>query len=143
VLSGFNIRPPSRPDSPRQVFPSLFPFRAICKVPGSPKSVALIFSCLEELTYMRENCGKLRTKIFRKVPGMHSLGCHPGHKVGRLESIIFLGSPSYLLRRRLYGLSHSVHLSLGWDYFRDRVSQTICLELASNCHPPDLCLLSS
>jgi hypothetical protein len=27
--------------------------------------------------------------------------------------------------------------------FQDRVSQTICLGLASNCNPPDLCLLSS
>jgi hypothetical protein len=28
-------------------------------------------------------------------------------------------------------------------FFQDRVSQTICQGLASNCDPPDLCLLSS
>jgi hypothetical protein len=40
------------------------------------------------------------------------------------------------------------HLSLStspflWWYFQDRVLWTICLALASNHHPPDLCLLSS
>jgi hypothetical protein len=28
-------------------------------------------------------------------------------------------------------------------YFQDKVSRTLCLELASNLDPPDLCLLRS
>jgi hypothetical protein len=30
-----------------------------------------------------------------------------------------------------------------WKVFRDRISQVICLGLALNRDPPDLCLLSS
>jgi hypothetical protein len=42
-------------------------------------------------------------------------------------------------------LSHSTSLFVCvWVlFFRNRVSQTICLVLALNCDPPDLCLLGS
>jgi hypothetical protein len=40
-------------------------------------------------------------------------------------------------------LSHSTDLLCGMDFFQDRVSQTICLGLASNSNPSDFCLLSS
>jgi hypothetical protein len=45
--------------------------------------------------------------------------------------------PHNLLGRCLYWWSHSTKL------FWDRVSRTICLGLALNYDPPDLCLLSS
>jgi hypothetical protein len=51
-------------------------------------------------------------------------------------------SSSHLLGRVSYHLSHSASPVLYW-VFQDRVSRTICLWLASNHNPPDLCLLSS
>jgi hypothetical protein len=43
---------------------------------------------------------------------------------------------------RAYTLSHSI-ITFCDGFFRDRVLQTICLGLASNCDPPDLSLFFS
>jgi hypothetical protein len=44
--------------------------------------------------------------------------------------------------RRSHHLRHSTS-PVFCRFFQDRVSQTICLMLASNCNLPALCLLSS
>jgi hypothetical protein len=47
-----------------------------------------------------------------------------------------------LARQALYHLIYSVSPFIVMDFFGDRVSQTICQGLVSNCYPLDLCLLS-
>jgi hypothetical protein len=44
---------------------------------------------------------------------------------------------------RAYTLNHSASSFFVMGFVQDRVSQSICLGLALNHHPPDLCLLSS
>jgi hypothetical protein len=45
-------------------------------------------------------------------------------------------------RQALDHLSHSTSPIFVLGFFQDTVSRTICLRLASNLHPPDLCLSS-
>jgi hypothetical protein len=55
--------------------------------------------------------------------------------------IFFFSVLGFELKAYTFSLSTSPFLCEG--YFRDRVSWNYFLRLALNCHPPDLCLLSS
>jgi hypothetical protein len=63
---------------------------------------------------------------------------------GWLQIKIFLISACWV--DRITGVSHQTPAHQSFfcvGYFQDSVSRTICLGMAWNCDPPDLCLLRS
>jgi hypothetical protein len=60
-----------------------------------------------------------------------------------LVALEFEPRTSHFLGRQVYCLSHSASPFFCDRFFQDRVLLTICPELAMNCDPPDLCLLSN